>query len=460
MAVCRELVAINPANGLTLAHYQVLGSDQIDTKILGCHRAHKAWQQVGFQQRAEALLQLAQKLESQRDELAVLITREMGKPLDQAAAEIEKCAWVCRDVAASGRNHLSSEEIQLDGCVASVVPRPLGVVFAIMPWNFPFWQVFRALAPALMVGNGLLLKGASNVPGCSQAIAQLLTEIDVPAGLLTNLPIHAEEAERVIAHPLVRGVTLTGSESAGRSVAALAGAHLKKCVLELGGQDPYIVLADADITLAAQKCVQSRMLCSGQVCIAAKRLIVVDAIYDAFRSEVLKQLEPYLLADPTDSSCRLGPLAREDLRDLVHAQVVASIAAGCRLLIGGVIPKQQGWWYPATVLEGVSPGTKVFDDEVFGPVVSLIRARDEEEALTLAAESRFGLGAAIFTAREDHARHLAAERIESGSIAINDFVKSDPRVPFGGMKDSGFGRELGRLGMHEFVNHKSIVYPA
>ena len=459
MTFREALVAINPATGLTIDHYPVLDLDEIDTRVIGCHRAHKVWEIVGFQQRAELLQCLGGRLEDQRDDLAGLITGEMGKPLAQAGAEIDKCAWVCRYFAESGEAFLRADEIQLDGSIASVVSRPLGVILAIMPWNFPFWQVFRALAPALMVGNGMLLKGASNVPGCSRAIAQLLASLDVPAGLLTNLPIHASEIERVIANPLVRGVTLTGSEAAGRAVAAMAGTHLKKCVLELGGQDPYIVLADADIALASQKCVQSRMLCSGQVCIAAKRLIVVDAVYDAFRGEVLKLLDTYPLANPSEQACRLGPLARQDLRDQVHAQVVASIAAGCHLLRGGAIPDQPGWWYPATLLEGVVPGTPAFDDEVFGPVVSLIRASDEEHALELAAQSRFGLGAAIFTARQDHAQHLAAERIESGSIAINDFVKSDPRVPFGGMKDSGFGRELGRLGMQEFVNHKTIVSP-
>ena len=459
MTVHEALVAINPATGLTIARYPVLSIEEIETRIAGCHQAHQSWSVVQLAQRAEILQQLAHQLERQRDQLAALMTGEMGKPLSQACSEIDKCAWVCRYFAESGEHYLQADDIQLDGAVASVVPRPLGVVLAIMPWNFPFWQVFRALAPALMVGNGVLLKGASNVPGCSEAIAQLLASLDIPTGLLTNLPIHTTEVERVIAHPLVRGVTLTGSESAGRAVAALAGSHLKKCVLELGGQDPYLVFEDADLTLAAQKCVQSRMLCSGQVCIAAKRLIVVDSIYDAFRCEVIKQLKPFSLSDPTDQGCRLGPLAREDLRDQVHAQVVASIAAGCRLLQGGVIPDQPGWWYPATVLEGAGPGTPAFDDEVFGPVVTLIRASDEKEALNLAAMSRFGLGAAIFTAREDHARRLASECIESGSIAINDFVKSDPRVPFGGMKDSGFGRELGRLGMQEFVNYKSIVCP-
>ena len=262
---------------------------------------------------------------------------------------------------------------------------------------------------------------------------------------------------KVIANPLVRGVTLTGSEAAGRAVAALAGRHLKKCVLELGGQDPYIILEDADVALASQKCVQSRMLCSGQVCIAAKRLIVVESVYDAFRSAVLQRLESVHSGDPMDEQCSLGPLARRDLRDQVHRQVQASLGKGCELIQGGMIPDQPGWWYPATVLDNVQPGSVVFDDEVFGPVVSLVRAKDETEAIALANMSRFGLGAAIFSANRSRALALASQQLQAGSIAINDFVKSDPRVPFGGCKDSGFGRELGKLGIHEFVNFKSIV---
>ena len=452
-----ELVSINPASGDELARYAVLSPAETQDKILRCHRAFLKWQKVPIRQRASALLAIAQQLERDREQLAGLITQEMGKPLRESRSELDKCAWVCRYFAEMGQQYLSGELIELDESRAHVIASPLGVIFAVMPWNFPFWQVFRALAPALMVGNTVVLKGASNVPGCSQAIETLVHRAGLPDHVITNLAIRAADTEEVIANPLVRGVTLTGSEAAGRSVAALAGTHLKKCVLELGGQDPYIILEDANIALAAQKCVQSRMLCTGQVCIAAKRLIIVEAIYDAFRSAVLQRLESVHPGDPMDERCSLGPLARRDLRDQVHRQVKASVATGSDLIQGGMIPDRPGWWYPATVLENVQPGSVAFEDEVFGPVVSLVRAKDETEAIELANTSRFGLGAAIFSANRNSALALASEQLQAGSVAINDFVKSDPRVPFGGCKDSGFGRELGKLGIHEFVNFKSIV---
>lgn len=454
-----DFVTINPANGNELARYSALSPAETQNKILNCHQAFLSWRHVSGEERTCALRNIANQLEEDRNRLACLITKEMGKPIREARAEIDKCAWVCRYFADTGQQHLCNDLIELNGSRAHVIARPLGLIFAVMPWNFPFWQVFRALAPALMVGNAFLLKGASNVPGCSQAIEQVVHQAGLPAHLVTNLAIKAADTEAVIANPLVRGVTLTGSEAAGRAVAARAGAHLKKCVLELGGQDPYIVLKDADIALAAQKCVKSRMLCSGQVCIAAKRLIIVEAVYDAFRSAVLHELETVHPGDPMNEQCSLGPLARRDLREQVHEQVQASVAAGSGLIKGGVIPDQPGWWYPATVLDHVQPGTAAFDDEVFGPVMSLVQAKNAKEAMKLANTSRFGLGAAIFSKDHDRALSLAAQELQAGSIAVNDFVKSDPRVPFGGCKDSGFGRELGKLGIYEFVNFKSIVVP-
>ncbi|KZR85484.1 Succinate semialdehyde dehydrogenase [NAD(P)+] Sad [Synechococcus sp. MIT S9509] len=452
-----EFVSINPASGDELARYAALSPAETQDKILRCHQAFLKWEKVSPQDRASALLAIARQLEGDREQLAGLITQEMGKPLRESRSELDKCAWACRHFAEMGQQYLRNDCIELDESRANLIASPLGVIFAVMPWNFPFWQVFRALAPALVVGNTLVLKGASNVPGCSQAIERLVRQAGLPDHVVTNLAIRAADTGEVIANPLVRGVTLTGSEAAGRAVASLAGTHLKKCVLELGGQDPYIILEDADIALASQKCVQIRMLCSGQVCIAAKRLIVVEAVYDAFRTAVLQRLELVHPSDPMDEQCSLGPLARRDLRDQVHQQVQASVATGSDLIHGGMIPDQPGWWYPATVLENVQPGSVAFDDEVFGPVVSIVRAKDETEAMELANSSRFGLGTAIFSANRDHALALASEQLQAGSIAINDFVKSDPRVPFGGCKDSGFGRELGKLGIHEFVNIKSIV---
>jgi len=460
MPLLRTLPVTNPATGSRLRAHAAIEAKEVLDRIEAAHRAFLEWRDQSFADRSQALLKAAKNLLAGKDRYAARITAEMGKPIMQSQAEIEKCAWVCRYYAENGESLLAAERIQLDAAQAQVIARPLGVIYAIMPWNFPFWQAFRAAAPALMAGNGMLLKGAENVPGCSADISEIISAAGVPKGLFSDLPIDISKSPAVIANPLVRGVTLTGSESAGRAVAAEAGAHLKKCLLELGGNDPYLVLADADLSMAAQRCVASRMLCAGQVCIAAKRIIVVDAIYDRFRDLLLKELDPYVMSDPTMPECRLGPIARQDLRDRVHSQVQASVDSGAALIRGGIVPDCDGWWYPATVLEDVKPGMAAFDDEVFGPVVALVRATNTQHALDLAVETRFGLGGAIFSADVENAVQLAAERIDAGCIAVNDFVRSDPRVPFGGTKSSGFGRELGRLGIHEFVNFKSLVFPS
>ncbi len=448
---------INPATGTLLREHPTIDAAEVQSRIEAAHNAFFRWRRDSFQERARLLCRVAEKLLAEKDRYASRITEEMGKPIAQSAAEIEKSASVCRYYAEEGENLLAEERIPLENADAHVIPRPLGVIYAIMPWNFPFWQAFRAAAPALMAGNAMLLKGAPNVPGCSADIAQIFHEAGAPAGLFCDLPIDVSESPAVIANPLVRGVTLTGSEAAGRAVAAEAGASLKKCVLELGGSDPYIILDDADLELAANRCATSRMLCAGQVCIAAKRLIAVDGIYDRFRDLLLEALQPYTMADPAEADCRLGPLAREDLRNTVHDQVARSVAAGADLTLGGTIPDRDGWWYGATVLENVHPGMPAFDEEIFGPVASLIRADDQEQAIALAGQTAFGLGGAIFSADTQTAMRIAADELDAGCLAINDFVRSDPRVSFGGTKASGFGRELGRAGIHEFVNLKSIT---
>jgi len=454
------LPVINPATGGLLREHPTIDAAEVQDRIEAAHNAFMDWRRVPFAERAGVLKAAAEQLLAEKDRYAARITAEMGKPIAQSAAEIEKCEWVCRYYAEEGENLLAEERIPLDDAEARLVACPLGVIYAIMPWNFPFWQSFRAAAPALMAGNAMLLKGAPNVPGCSMDIAQIFHEAGAPAGLFCDLPMDVRESPAVIASPLVQGVTLTGSEAAGRAVAAEAGANLKKCVLELGGSDPYLILEDADLQLAASRCATSRMLCAGQVCIAAKRIIAVDGIYERFRELLLEELEPYVMADPAEADCRLGPLAREDLRNTVHEQVNASVAAGADLIRGGTIPDRDGWWYPATVLENVHLGMPAFADEIFGPVVSLVRAEDTSHAVALAGESRFGLGGAIFSADREKAAQMAADQIDAGCLAINDFVRSDPRVPFGGTKMSGFGRELGRAGIHEFVNLKSIVVKA
>jgi len=457
MGMVTSLPVIDPATGTLLREHPAVSGAEVQNRIAAAHHAFLDWRRVPFAKRADVLNAAADQLLTGKDRYAARITAEMGKPVTQAIAEVEKCALVCRYYAEQGARLLNEEPIALEQSEARVVACPLGVIYAIMPWNFPFWQAFRAAAPALMAGNAMLLKGAPNVPGCSEDIAQIFTEAGVPPRLFADLPMDVAESPAVIANPLVRGVTLTGSERAGRTVAAEAGAHLKKCVLELGGSDPYLILEDADLQLAADRCAMSRMLCAGQVCIAAKRMIAVDSVYERFRDMLLEQLTPYVMTDPAAEDCRLGPLAREDLRDKVHQQVVESISAGADLICGGKVPERDGWWYPATMLENVHPGMPAFEEEIFGPVVALIRADDTDHALNLAGNTRFGLGGGIFTADTERGAQLAAERIDAGCLAVNDFVRSDPRVPFGGVKSSGFGRELGREGIRAFVNLKSVV---
>ena len=457
MTEAKGLEAINPATGIIIATYPLMNQEAIIKAIDRAHSGFQQWKHSAFSARSKALTQASRALKANKVALAECITQEMGKPIQQSFSEVEKCAWVCDYFATNAQQHLSDETIELDQKNAIVTAQPLGILFAVMPWNFPLWQAFRAIAPALMAGNTLLLKGASNVPGCSKAIQNIFDSCEIPQGVFTNMPIRSTDAELVISHPKVRAVTLTGSEEAGRAVASIAGANLKKCVLELGGQDPYLILHDADLNLAADRCAASRMLCSGQVCIAAKRLIVVDEVYDQFLTLLQEKLHTYVMGDPMNPAFNIGPLARLDLRQKVHQQVENSIKQGATLRKGGVIPEQQGWWYPITILEDVRPGMPAFDDEIFGPVLSVVRAKNDEHAVELASETRFGLGAAIFSANTANAQRIAIEEIEAGCVAINDFVRSDPRVPFGGIKDSGYGRELGKLGIHEFINSKSIV---
>ena len=457
MTEAKGLKAVNPATGEIINTYPLMNQNEIIQAIEQAHSGYQQWKTSAFDVRAKALTHASQELKANNITLAECITQEMGKPIQQSLAEVEKCAWVCEYFAANGQQHLADEVIDLGEKKAIVTAQPLGILFAVMPWNFPLWQAFRAIAPTLMAGNTLLLKGASNVPGCSKAIQKIFDSCDIPQGVFTNMSIRSTDSQLVIAHPKVRAVTLTGSEEAGRAVASIAGANLKKCVLELGGQDPYLILHDADLDLAADRCAASRMLCSGQVCIAAKRLIVVNEAYDQFINLLQDKLNCYVMGDPMDPAFNIGPIARLDLRQKIHLQVKKSIEQGATLRRGGIIPKQQGWWYPITILEDVKPGMPAFDDEIFGPVLSLVRAENDKHAIELASDTRFGLGAAIFSANTENAKRIAIEDIEAGCVAINDLVRSDPRVPFGGIKDSGYGRELGKLGIHEFINSKSIV---
>jgi succinate-semialdehyde dehydrogenase/glutarate-semialdehyde dehydrogenase len=395
-------------------------------------------------------------LRERKQELAKLMATEMGKPLKQGVAEAEKSAWVCDYYADNAEAHLGLDVIKTDASKSYVAFEPLGVVLAIMPWNFPFWQVYRFAAPALMAGNAGVLKHASNVPGCALAIEEIFVQAGFPRGAFRTLLIGNKQVKGVIEDPLVRAVTLTGSTPAGKAVAAQAGAVLKKTVLELGGSDPYVVLEDADLDLAVETCVSSRLINSGQSCIAAKRFVVVEPVLAAFTTRFVARMKAKKTGDPLVEGTDVGPQARHDLRDGLHKQVLASVDQGATLLLGGEVPPGDGAYYPPTVLADVKPGMPAYDEELFGPVAAIIKAKDEADAVRIANDTIFGLGAAVFT--KDIARgERVARSLEAGATFVNSAVASDPRLPFGGIKESGYGRELGGYGIREFVNAKTVV---
>lgn len=449
--------SINPQDGTVLFNFPEDGWERVARRIKAAVAGGKAWRETSLNARAAVLVRVAEALEAKADMLAEFMAMEMGKPITQGRAEALKCGWVCRYYAEHAEDFLAPDFVQTEARKSQVHYQPLGPIFAIMPWNFPLWQVFRFAAPALMAGNPVLLKHAPTVLQCAHALTDLVHTAGVPGDVFIHLVIGHETAKEVIAHPSVAGVTLTGSTRAGKAVAAWAGAHLKKCVLELGGSDPYLILDDADIALAAKVCAESRLLNAGQSCIAAKRFIVTPGAQTKFLEAFTAAMENAQMGHPLDEFTTLGPVARKDLRDTLHHQVVASLAQGARLICGGTVPQGPGWYYPPTVLNRVVPGMPAFDEELFGPVAAIIPARDEEDAIRLANQSVYGLGAAVFSRDVDRAWKLAVHRLEAGAVTINDFVRSDPRLPFGGIKQSGFGRELGRAGMREFVNIKTVV---
>jgi succinate-semialdehyde dehydrogenase/glutarate-semialdehyde dehydrogenase len=382
---------------------------------------------------------------------------EMGKVLREGIAEIEKCAWVCDYYAVNAENFLENEIFETDFSKSYVSYQPLGTILAVMPWNFPFWQVFRFAAPTLMAGNTAVLKHASNVPGCSVAIEDLFREAGFPENAFRSLLIKSNQVEAVIKHRAVKGVSLTGSTPAGKSVASIAGNALKKCVLELGGSDPYLILEDADLKSAAEICSAGRLLNAGQSCIGAKRFIVIDKVYSEFLEYFTHEMNNAVFGDPCDSETTMGPLARTNLRDELHQQVADSVQKGAEVVIGGAIPERKGAYYPPTILENVKPGMPAYDEELFGPVASVIRVKDEKEAIRVANDTVFGLGAAVFTKDVKRGERIAETQLQAGCCFVNDFVKSDPRLPFGGIKESGFGRELSSHGIKEFMNVKTVV---
>jgi succinate-semialdehyde dehydrogenase / glutarate-semialdehyde dehydrogenase len=447
--------SVNPADGRRLGVFEAWDEARVDAALTAAARAGPAWAGVPLEQRTALLREVAALLRARQNDLARLITLEMGKLIGEARAEIAKCALGCDYYADHAAEFLADEPVASDAGRSFIAWQPLGVVLAVMPWNFPFWQVFRFAAPALAAGNVALLKHASNVPQCALAIEGLFRDAGLPDGMFTTLMIPASAVARVIGDTRVRAVTLTGSEAAGRKVAASAGAALKKTVLELGGSDAFIVLEDADLEHAVNNAIASRFMNAGQSCIAAKRFIVVDAIADAFVAAFRAGTESLTTGDPQDAATKLAPLARADLREDLHHQVQQSIALGAELAAGGAPLSGPGFFYPATILDRVAPGMPAFDEELFGPVAGVVRVRDEDEAVAVANASRFGLGGSVWTT--DLARGEAvARRLECGGAFVNGIVKSDPRLPFGGVKDSGYGRELSVYGLREFVNIKTV----
>ena len=448
--------AINPATGALIAEYDDLDPVAAQAGLQAAAAAQRSWRRTSFSERSAVLYRAAAVLRERADEYAVLMANEMGKPVTEGRGEIEKCAWVCEYYAEHAARFLADEPAETDAARSFVAFEPIGVVLAVMPWNFPFWQVFRFAAPALMAGNAAVLKHASNVPGCALAIEDVFAAAGLPPGLFTTLLVGSAAVADLIDAPEVAAVTLTGSTPAGRAVAARAGAALKKTVLELGGSDPYVILADADLDPAVAACTASRLINGGQSCIAAKRFIVVPEIREEFESRLVAAMQQAVMGDPLDPATTLGPMARVELRDELHDQVERSVAAGARLLDGGVVPPGPGAFYPPTVLADVTPGMAAYAEETFGPVAAVIPATDEADAIRIANDSSFGLGAAVFTADIARGEEIAARHLEAGACFVNAFVRSDPRLPFGGIKESGYGRELSSFGIREFVNIKSV----
>ena len=447
---------INPATGKTVREYSKMDDSEIESIISDMQSGQAGWADLSFDDRAGILRNAAELLRDRKGELAELMATEMGKPLPGGVSEAEKCAWVCEYYAEHAETFLSQQELESDASRSYVSFQPLGTVLAIMPWNFPFWQLFRFGAPALMAGNAALLKHAPNVTGCALAIESILHEAGVPREVFRTLIGDIDQTQEVIKNPGVDAVTLTGSTRAGKAVAGQAGSVLKKTVLELGGSDPYVILEDADLKKAAETCVESRLINSGQSCIAAKRFIAVEQVYDEFLEQVMELMKTKKVGDPFQDETDIGPMAREDLRDQLHEQVQKSVQQGAQCHMGGEVPAQDGWYYPPTVLTDIRKGMPAYDEELFGPVASVFKAKDEEHAIELANDTDYGLGAAVFSEDVERAQKIAARKLRAGCCFVNEYVKSDPRLPFGGIKQSGYGRELSHFGIKEFVNIKTV----
>ena len=446
---------INPATGNLIKSFAELSSEEINETINDVQNEFLSWREIQFSERSKLMFNAAKLLRENKNRYAGIMTLEMGKPISQAIAEAEKCAWVCEYYAENAKSILADEVIKTDASESYVQFDPLGIVLAVMPWNFPFWQVFRFAAPALMAGNVGILKHASNVPQTALIIEEIFREAGFPKNVFRTLLIGPKLVDEVIKNPKVKAATLTGSEYAGSKVAEMSGKMLKKTVMELGGSDPYIIFADADIDNAVNTAVTARLLNNGQSCIAAKRFIVVEDIADEFEKKFVEKMRAVKVGDPMEEETELGPLAREDLLIELNTQVEQSVKAGAEILTGGKRLDREGYFYPATILSNVKKGMPAYEQEMFGPVAAIIKAKNEEEAIKIANDSEFGLGASLWTSDIEKAKYLS-HNIESGSVFINGLVKSDPRLPFGGIKKSGYGRELSHYGIKEFVNIKTV----
>ena len=448
--------SVNPTTGDVIEEHVEMSDGTVDEVLGKVDAAQRGWAETTFEERAELLRSAASVLRSRKDDYARLMALEMGKPINDGRGEVEKCAWTFEFYAEQGETFLSPEPVDTDASRSYVSYSPIGVVLAVMPWNFPMWQVMRFVAPALMAGNGGVLKHASNVPGSALAIEEVVRDAGFPKGIFRTLLIGSSKVERVIESPVVKAVTLTGSAGAGRAVAGKAGQMLKKTVLELGGSDAYVVLGDAALEETVGTCVASRLINGGQSCVSAKRFVVVEELLERFEDMYVQKMSSAVVGDPLDEATTMGPMARHDLRDELHDQVVRSVEAGARILLGGEIPDSPGAFYPPTVLSGVRKGMPAYSEEFFGPVASIIAAKDEEDAIRIANDTVFGLGSAVFTADVDKGERIARHKLEAGNAFVNTFVRSDPRLPFGGIKESGYGRELSAFGIREFTNIKTV----
>ena len=451
-----KITTINPVDGEQIATYDHMTDAEANDAIAACDKAFHDWKLRSTKDRAEIIRAIGKELENSKEEFAQLMTREVGKLIGDSRDEIALCAQICQFTADNGPAELADEERDIPGGTGIIHYAPIGVIYGIQPWNFPAYQVVRYAIANLMAGNGVLLKHAENCTGSGLYLAEVMERAGLPKNLFTVLRISHDQSDRVIENDLVRGVTLTGSDRAGRTVAKKAAEQLKKTVLELGSNDAYIVLDDADLDVAVDACVTARVYNNGQTCVNGKRFIVTAKNYDAFVERYTQKMSAIKMGDPTDENTGLGPMSRSDLRDSLHEQVRESVEKGARILTGGEVPDREGAWYPATVLVDVKPGQPAYDDELFGPVASIIRAKDDEDAMRIANDSRYGLGGGIFSTNEEKARKLASDHFDTGMISINGFNIAIPNMPFGGVKNSGYGREHGGFGMKEFVNAKSI----